>query len=169
MLACPAPLRTRQRTRSRFRPVRERALQETSTRPRAKAREDVRSNVEPAHVPEPPELHLAGGTEGRAGLQRRRPAGAHVRFDVGSVEAAHDVPAERRVTPEGVVGRFRVCFLHFGPGPVLAPRGGLKRLADVFSVDATVASLARKYGWFCMVHVWYGMYTPESICTANEC
>jgi hypothetical protein len=84
---------------------------------------DVRSNVQPAHVPEPPELHLAGGAEGRAGLQRRRPAGAHVRFDVGSVEAAHDVPTERRVTPEGVVGRFRACFLHFGPGPVLAPRG----------------------------------------------
>ena len=26
----------------------------------------MRSNVQPAHVPEPPELHLAGGTEGRA-------------------------------------------------------------------------------------------------------
>ena len=38
---------------------------------------DVRSNVQPAHVPEPPELHLAGGT---VGSRSRAPRGAPIRF-----------------------------------------------------------------------------------------
>ena len=119
----------------------------------------MRSNVQPAHVPEPPELHLAGGTEGRAGLQRRRPAGAHVRFDVGSVEAAHDVPTERRVTPQVAV-RTRVV-----------ERSARGVALNVSRTMATVASLVGKqeYG---MVWYMYGMVCvpyPESFALANEC
>ena len=95
---------------------------------------DVRSNVQPAHVPEPPELHLAGGTVGsRSRAPRGAEPGAPIRLTptpnrpsaapvFSPSAAARPAPRRRRRRGAARAPRARAAPRSTTAGPPRRPR-----------------------------------------------